>query len=381
MIIRQRWLFIILLIAVTSSFVSITSFATELEVNGFAGGYARKSLTKRGEPNETIDRSLDSSAVDFSENMKAGFNVRADFDKKWSFLGQAVAYGRQGERVSQNFSYRWALMFDWMYLSYTANKYAEIKVGRQLLPGLLVAEYVDVGYTYPWYKPPPHVYTILPFKSFEGTSINLKKTFRRGRALDIKLYAGGSRPTHEDLDEYFVTKIDNLYGGLVALSGVGWTLQTSLFQYTQVIDQQFVWPPSADAQTISSVKEIDGRTIGFKYDNKLVLYAEYAKICCSSIAPTTVSAINPLNYQEGYYGTLGVRIGNWLPHYTYAKTDWEFYYLPGKLESHSFAVNYRMNPNVVLKIDYTMHDTEDGKVILYEEGEAQTVTIGMDAIF
>jgi hypothetical protein len=293
--------------------------------------------------------------------------------------------------------YRWATMFDWMYLSHQWKK-LETKFGRQLFPSWLVSEYVDVGYAYPWHRPPKQVYSILPFKSFEGLSMNFQTPYGRGKRFSLRGFVGNGRPVHDDLDEWFVTKIENLAGLMIGLGGESWQFQVTLFQYSHIVQLTGGETPSGDYIPTSAryeIPKIDASSIGFKYDKNFVFYAEYGKTCCADNPTSAPSAADPsvltryFNNIYGYYLTMGQRIGKLLPHYTYSYSDYDIERQRGRTKTNSIGINYSIAPAITFKIDYSHYAVGNGRGLLKTSGgsntliggTAETVSMGIDAIF
>jgi hypothetical protein len=388
------------IIQVLLTLLIASAASAEFVTNGFFSVYGRKPLG-RDDAKTTYENNFDSWSTEVSEYTKFGLNFRNDFDKNWAFAGQLVASGARTGFAG----YRWAGMFDWIYLSYLYGD-VELKFGRQLFPSWLVSEYVDVGVTYPWYRPPRQLYTILPFKQFEGLSANYQKNTNLGIAF-ARFFAGNGRPIQEDLGSYFITKINDLYGMTLGIGGMGWTVQGTLFQYTHIVKLQgaaiYDSPPLTPGEIFPYVPvandyyipRVDAYSLGLKYDKKWVLYAEYGKACCSNnqdLSPSGVASpplVLGFTDTHGWYVTGGRRMGKFLPHYTRQESDYGLYRQRGVTEADSFGLNYQFKSGIVAKIDYSMTSYKNGPAFgatvkgkdTSTGGDYNTITVGMDAVF
>lgn len=59
---------------------------------------------------------------------------------------------------------------EWAYIGYKPTENGELRVGLQRFPFFLMSEYIEVGYAYPWIKPPAEVYLPGMPSSYSGVS-------------------------------------------------------------------------------------------------------------------------------------------------------------------------------------------------------------------
>ncbi|WP_019677386.1 hypothetical protein [Arsukibacterium perlucidum] len=52
----------------------------------------------------------------------------------------------------------WSPDIDWFYLTYKLNDSSKIMAGRRMLPMYYFSEYMEVGFAYPWIRPPANLY-------------------------------------------------------------------------------------------------------------------------------------------------------------------------------------------------------------------------------
>jgi len=338
--------------------------AAQLTWNGFASFYGQKSFTS-----DVYDLGLPQDKTDFSNGTKVGLNLRADFADNWSLIGQLLAAQRT-LGFNNNSPPIWGPEYDWVYLNYDPTNEINVRVGRQIFPGSLTAEYTDVGLALPWRRLPIQFYTLVQFKSFEGIS-GAYQLKLGADTLSIRLFGGDSRPDQED-GLNFVYQINDLSGFTLSFEGNGWRVQATAAQFYYV---PIIPSPGITLQT-NLGKYIEA---GGKYDkNNIVAYLEYIDSECGT--GSTVC------YGRGYYGTLGYRLGNFMPNFTYAYAENNFNTGFVELTSNIAGVNFQLNPSMVLKAEYLMEQglnnaTPGGINYISASGVARSVSVGLDLVF
>lgn len=97
---------------------------------------------------------------------RLGAQLDATFDKRWSAVLQVVS-----EHNLQN-TYRPRV--EWANLKFQATPELALRVGRVALPVFLCADYRQVGYAYPWVRPPVESYGRMPITSSDGIDATLR---------------------------------------------------------------------------------------------------------------------------------------------------------------------------------------------------------------
>lgn len=104
---------------------------------------------------EHIDEDGDFNATSY------GLNATARVNDRLTIAGQLFGGGHGGDEVS----------FDWGFARYKFSDAITGKAGKIKYPGNLVSEYLDVGFTYPWVRPPEVIYSEqaeLFFEAYKG---------------------------------------------------------------------------------------------------------------------------------------------------------------------------------------------------------------------
>ena len=104
-----------------------------------------------------------------------GFNENADFNSD-GVLGLQIDFriNNKAKTVVQivgNAWDQWDPNIQWAYLAYDVTDQFSVRAGRMRLPFYLYSESLDVGYSYPWVRPPMTLYTpeIANYDGFDAT--------------------------------------------------------------------------------------------------------------------------------------------------------------------------------------------------------------------
>jgi len=83
---------------------------------------------------------------------------------------------------------------EWAYGTYQFNTDWGLRMGRFKGPFYMVSDYRDVGYAYPWVRPPEEVYSTNPIKSINGLDLVFLKTVNNVSYL-LEIYGGSGNNT------------------------------------------------------------------------------------------------------------------------------------------------------------------------------------------
>ncbi len=245
----------------------------------------------------------------FEKDTRFGLQISSDVAKNMSVVAQLLGTG-----VNSNFN----AIVEWAYIDYTVNDFASIHVGKIKQPVYLVNDYVEVGYAYPWIRPPGEVYyQNNPLDTINGIEVLLRFPVGNG-TLSFQPYFGSNRDKIPNAHgAYF--EADNIYGLDIAYSGKGYTAHASDFHCNQVrtVGQfsQKAGPLGTVTVDLNGIGECNVAAVGFNLDiDNVVVYSEWQR------RTTTKGLSRPFGDQTGWYTTVGYRMGKWLPHLTFAST-------------------------------------------------------------
>lgn len=286
---------------------------------------------------------------------------------------------------------------DWAYASYRLNDSTAVRAGRIKFPIFLASEYQEVGIAYPWVRPPEELYGSVPVKAVSGVDM-LKRLRLADADLTLQPLAGNySEDGVEDSRAEVDADARNLLGLVASLATDAFTLRAAYFTADLDLTVQADVPlglggtPPFGSMPIVAADDADYATAsaGLHMDwHDVIGYAEYADSDFGDM----------LGHTKAWYATLGYRMGDWLPHVTYAERDTDTPVDPVPAtppnEAASFmqnqssiALGLRYNPsaNTALKFEAKQVEPEDGTNGLFstmiDDDKAMVYSIAYDVVF
>ncbi|MBK9607156.1 MAG: hypothetical protein IPO58_12330 [Betaproteobacteria bacterium] len=95
-----------------------------------------------------------------------GAQMTAHLTPRLSAVVQVIA--------EQNYDDSYRPHLEWANVRYELTPELAIRAGRIVLPGFLVSETRKVAYTYPWVRPPPAVYGLVPITNSDGADVSYR---------------------------------------------------------------------------------------------------------------------------------------------------------------------------------------------------------------
>lgn len=215
--------------------------------------------------------------------------------------------------------------FEWAFAKYEVTNDVSVRVGRLGLPGFLISDYRNVGYSLPWARPPVEVYNQLAILNFDGADA-IWRINANDNTFTIQPYAGSSSFRSYNYFDGDAKKILGINGtwengswtvraGYVRtnLTGTSNLLQAGVFGNvpTSLRTRLASVPQVQKAINELEVKDKFGyfTGVGLIYDNSEWLFeTEYAKRHSDSLLTDTAS----------WYLTSGYRIGDVTPYVSYS---------------------------------------------------------------
>ncbi|QJR11170.1 hypothetical protein DSM104443_02242 [Usitatibacter rugosus] len=222
----------------------------------------------------------------------------------------------------QNYDGSYRPHVEWANVIYKVTPDITVRVGRMVLPSLMLTETRKVGYANPWVRPPVEVYSLVPLSSFDGAdatfyipagtaSHRLQATVGRTDSL----YPGDGGGSTKSKARGNVTLIDAFeLGFFSARVNVG-RARITIDALNPLFDAFRQFGPEGEA--IASKYTIDDTLVTFAgvgatYDpGKWFVTGEWSRLN---------SANRFLGGKSGWYLSGGYRIGNFTPFATYART-------------------------------------------------------------
>ncbi|MEK7207626.1 MAG: porin [Pseudomonadota bacterium] len=318
-------------------------------------------------------------------DIRAALQFAAKINEKLDFNAQL--FGRPTED-------EFKAHLDWVYLSYHLTPQVDVRVGRNKTPLFLLSDYIDVGYAYPWVRPPQEVYSSSIIESLNGVEIYYKNKFGGWRGI-AQVYFGSnadettvpqeqltSLPTPGTLGDITPTEF-SVYGA----KGVNLSLSSDILTL-----RAGYFNAEVDAEDFSAVTDnVTLVTAGASLNwNNLVVYTELFQ----RDSEANINRLFP--NQKGHYATFGYRFGKILPYVTTAKLSdngnpvGADYGTPLTQKSTAFGVRFEMGDGADLKFEVQNIKPGEGSRGLFvtdprtmtePQNDANLYSIVMDVVF
>lgn len=301
----------------------LADMAERLRINGFfSGGVAVNDGDDLGLAIYGIDDDYSSSAVS-----RLGIQMTFQVSDDMTLTGQLVSRGVNDYEV----------VAEWAYLSWDVNPDFTLRLGRQRLPYYLLSEYLEVGYAYPWVRPPIELYNI-PISSVDGAGI--LHDFALGDwNFTTQAYIGSSSGFADQLEGEFTQQ--EAWGVAFFAESGPWTLRLGFSTSNLDVDNRLPGgigdrlltgldalvaglsdPALASLQPVLGdapvVQPIPLENIGTHYVSGALSFDNGSLLVMAELANLRVEDfVQPAG--DGGYLTVGYRMGRWLPHVTWGK--------------------------------------------------------------
>lgn len=319
----------------TQQSMALTQAEYEAQVKAYEKQLKKleKQAKKNKKRNRKVNRSIGDYASQFNVNgffstglsksdQTTGYTI-GNITNEASFKGDAIMGVQLAFNFSENVSATTQLVtlfgtksnanVEWAYLSYNMTDNFTIRAGRLRLPYYLLSEFLDVGYAYPWVRPPEEVYNV-PISSYEGFDF-IYRFEAFGWDAMWQTYTGG--PVKRD-DKFGVDfKLDDTLGHALEVSRGSWTFRTGYSFGKLAISENENTPASiTDAvagaranfglELLSTGDMADYTSFGVRYDDSswLVL-AEITRLRTFEGAT---------GGRDAHYISVGRRLGQWMPY-------------------------------------------------------------------
>ncbi|CBL43669.1 conserved hypothetical protein [gamma proteobacterium HdN1] len=244
----------------------------------------------------------------------------AQVGDRWSVTGQVV-----GKAFSYDGKSAWTPRLDWLFVSYEATPDLRLRVGRLRAPLFLFSESLEVGYSYPWVRPPLNMYANLlePFSNINGMDVSLQKPIGDVEN-EFRMFAGTEK------GKYRARKVslDQSVGFSVQSKWRALTLRYSYDWFRVSIDDpSFVLPRTLYANYAERLNAPIFLEIAdtLRLDNKVFQYhsfgAQWEHGAWMVIAEqfSTQGPDRQFSFEnDGRYVSLTWQIGNFMPYVTWS---------------------------------------------------------------
>ena len=334
----------------------------DIQFSGFASVVGGQTISKKDDA-YLADYSLVGLYDDdlsFQPETTMGLQARANLDLGLTFTSQWVSRGLND--FNSEISYA--------YLSYTINPELTLQAGRKRLPLQYYSEFFDVGFAYPWIRPPADLYT-WQILNYNGASLDHKTRLGKG-SLATSFYVGREDSTNNRLlSTFFFNEPTNETWkniiGIRADYSLG-DFQT-LISYTNFkLDRTFT-SASTTQENITN-NNVDFYAASFNFDNGQYLLLSEINHWTSSRFATT-----------NWLLSVGYQVKEIMPYLAFSEFKQEEKIMNEDLEEHttsSLGMRWNFHPQAAFKIQF---DEIQDKGSLALVGDAQAITFGIDLVF
>ena len=375
--------------------------AEKLKINGFmtAGVSSADDEIEAG-------YEIDDNA-NFRGDALAGLQFNYALGEKSSAVVQLVARSRGNES--------WETNAEWAYINYGLSQNLDVRMGRLRIPLYLYSETIDVGYSYPWVRPPLQLYQTT-LTSYEGADMLYK--FSTGSVNHtLQPFAGSSTSNNQTDQPYGLFAIDlnqdgtndvsadlqldykDLYGITLNSTYGNWTTKLTTMHLTldgtlNAVDNVLSVGGILAGDRIAELSDnMDYYAAGGMYDDGSLL---------AMLEVATIRADRETLFGDSVegHGTLGYRIDKWTPYTTYAwgqsindasQLAQSFGATPNRnMKSISLGVRRELTDQLDAKFEWTnYYDMENNGFLSPGAGglndslgdDANVYTVTLDAVF
>ncbi len=241
---------------------------------------------------------------------------------RWSVTGQVLAKGFTFGEYSP-----YEPQLEWLFVSYEITPELRVRGGRLRLPYFVYSESLEIGYSYPWVRPPIEMYAnfLEPFANFDGIDLTLQKQMG-DFDNEFKIFGGSAKKEYRGRD----VNIEKT-AGFAVLSR--WDEFT--FRYCYNWNRMSIYDPNLQypidmyhqVEEVANSLHFDGAEIfgdiadTLRLDSKVYQYhglgAQWEHDAWTVIAErlTTQGPGKQFSFEnDGWYLTVAHQIDDWMPY-------------------------------------------------------------------
>jgi hypothetical protein len=393
---------ILALTALGFSLSSMPALSVDLKVSGYGSITMGKTIGGEKDAGGEVeyiadfyDVGLYDEGVDFRPESIFAVQGEMKLSGDLSVVAQLVAKG------TDDFSPE----FDWYYAKYKLTNESSIMAGRRNIPMYYFSEFMEVGFAYPWVRPPSNLYW-WQITQFNGVTYSYNFLLGDGDyANTISVFGGGEDSENNKEMTYYnslgfygnpdgrVGDADHTDESWENIIGLNWKVshdyfdvRLSAFTHDFVRDIHYVNnTPANAAHYDASMPEI-GKTHyetkqtfiglgGAIYLSPFTLYFDYNHVSRDDTAKTVYPT---------YFLSLVYEIGKWQPFIGFSKAD-HTTQATDDLEEHrliSLGVRYNVLENAALKIQYDNFVDQGDQATGWDyHNDAEHLAISLDFVF
>ena len=182
--------------------------------NPLANGAENRYIGSLGDRGITED-------LTFETDTRFGLQISSEVSENMKVVAQLLGRG-----TNSNFD----AIVEWAYADWEFTDWLSLRAGKIKQPVYLVNDYVEVGFAYPWIRPPVEVYYLNnPLNTVNGAELLLAFPVGPG-TLSFQPYIGSNRDDIPNSQGQAYFEAENIVGIDVKYSGRGYAVHASNFQ-------------------------------------------------------------------------------------------------------------------------------------------------------
>jgi len=348
-----------------------TEFAkANVSVSGFFSAVATQTVNDRASVYKDNIASEEVSL--YNRENRIGVQISSAFAENMSFTGLLMAKGGDND---------YNAAFDWGYIDYKLYKNFNLHVGKYKIPQFLVSDYADVGFAYPWVRPPQDVYATNPLVALSGISALYNVGFAGNNLLFQFFGGGGPHSVYVPARSLDPTPLSSQKGvardvDIKDTRGINLVFSRGNFTFRAGRYRTVVDVPELNINDAGGAFSGYGSSFEIGW---LVCYAEYIN--------RRIDDANAVAFpdQKSWYTTLGVKLGNSLTYVTRSNIDEGDKSSPISIQQDSLAYGLRLelNASTALKMEALKAKPANNNHGLFNDvvEEGRVYTISLDSIF
>lgn len=381
-----------ILLSLIFCFLAINAYSFDVKTKGFM-----TIATSTTDSHLNYEKDLNHH-WNFIHDSRMGLNFSGNVTDKMSVHSQLL---NKYDRNDNDFR----LSLDWAHGTYKVMDNLVFRLGKQKLPVWLISDYYDVGFLYPWIRPPEEIYALAPITTITGSSVgynidianlNYAMDFFIGEGtVNIEQYMktiGMYRVQGRGLCHGINLNISNDYFGIKATWGLN--SRTNATQYLAVPAAVNAELSQTDANLKSNLSiRYEFWSIGGRADYKnAFLVSEWAR---GDVWNRSTLTMGKTRSSTAWYSTIGYNIGIFAPHFTFATitTAYDpvtsslgnFNGYNSKQESYTAGVKTKINDYSDVKVEGKLIKVKEGNGLVYTTisniDDIKMVSLAYDVIF
>ena len=294
--------------------ISISLASVLIATDCLADNYEINTFLNVGASSTNIDgeylQSITKDAA-YEYDTSYGVNLRTQLASNVSGVAQLTGSGRKDGNYD--------VQVEWAFVEYYLSQAWRLRIGKMNLQTFTLSDYIEVGYLYPWVRPPEEVYGFNPMRNYPGLEIMHTAHWGKDVNFTSMFFTGSAKVQISDVTTMHAV---NGYGMNFQLNAPGFMLRAgSITPRVEISQDAFVMatpggPISMPGYHLAATNRMYLTTVGFSWDIQgFVGYGEWIK----TTPQGELHEVFP--NQTGSYLTVGYKFSNLMPFVSVGNAD------------------------------------------------------------